>query len=138
MVRIILGVVVGFIVWSVVWLGSDQVLITMSKSWYGQHQFAIEDAKLNDAPFMADSTIVIIGLVRGLIASLMAGFIAAFIAGGNRKAPLILGFLLLVVGAAVEIYYWNYLPVWYHAIFLLLLIPMTVIGGKLTSKRVAA
>ncbi len=27
MVRIILGVIAGFLVWSILWLGSDQVLI---------------------------------------------------------------------------------------------------------------
>lgn len=138
MARIILGVIVGFVVWTIIWLGSDQVLIMMSKSWYGQHQFALEDSLLNQAPFTADNTILLIGVIRGLIASLMAGFIAAFVAGENRKSPLALGILLLLAGLGVQIGLWNYIPVWYHAIFLLLLIPATVIGGRLRSGTMTA
>ncbi len=133
MVRIILGVVVGFIVWSVLWLGSDQVLITMSKSWYGQHQLAFEDAMLNQAPFTPDNTILLMHLVRAAIISLMSGFIAAFVAGENRKAPLGLGILLLLFGLMIQVMAWNYLPVWYHAVFLLMLIPLTILGGRLRS-----
>ena len=80
MVRIILGVVVGFIVWSVLWLGSDQVLINLSRSWYGQHQYAFEDAMLNQTAFTPDHTILIMHLVRSVIISLMSGFIAAMVA----------------------------------------------------------
>lgn len=133
MVRVILGVVVGFVVWSVLWLGSDQVLITLSKQWYGRHQFAFEDAMMNQTAFTPDNTILFMHLVRAVIISLMSGFIAAFVAGENRKAPLGLGILLFLFGAGVEAYAWNYLPIWYHAVFLLLLIPMTVIGGRLKS-----
>lgn len=131
MVRIILGVVVGFIVWSILWVGSDQVLISMSKGWYGAHQFEFEKAMYNNAPFVADSTILMMHIARSVIFSLMAGFIAAFIAGESRRAPFALGVLLFVFGLMVQVMAWNYLPVWYHAIFLLLLIPVTVIGGKL-------
>ena len=56
MVRIILGVVVGFIVWSILWIGSDQVLISLSPQWYGSHQYGFEDAMNNGKPFAPDST----------------------------------------------------------------------------------
>ncbi|MGD9561700.1 MAG: hypothetical protein AB7F88_05715 [Pyrinomonadaceae bacterium] len=133
MVRIILGVIVGFIVWTVLWLGSDQVLITLSPGWYGQHQLAFEDALMNETPFAPDGTILLMHIARSVIISLMAGFIAAFAAGENRKAPLVLGILLFLFGAVVQGYVWNYLPIWYHAIFLLLLVPVTMIGGRLRS-----
>lgn len=133
MVRIILGVIAGFVVWSILWLGSDQVLILLSKSWYAQHQFRFEDAMLNQASFTPDNTILVMHLVRSIVISLMAGFLAAFIAGENRKAPLALGVLLFLFGLMVEIMAWNYLPIWYHGIFLVLLIPVTVIGGRLRS-----
>jgi hypothetical protein len=134
MVRIVLGVIVGFVVWSVLWLGSDQILIMLSKPWYGKHQFAFEDAMLNQAPFTPDNTILLMHLVRAVIISLMSGFLAAFVAGENRKAPLALGILLFLFGAGVEAYAWNYLPIWYHAVFLLFLIPTTVAGGRLRSR----
>jgi len=131
MVRIILGVVVGFIVWSILWIGSDQVLMNLSKDWYGVHQLEFERAVYNGTPFMADTTIVLTRLIISVIASLMSGFIAAFVARESSKAPLALGVLLLLVGIMFQVMVWNYMPVWFHVAFLLLLIPVTVIGGKL-------
>jgi uncharacterized membrane protein YeaQ/YmgE (transglycosylase-associated protein family) len=131
MIRIILGVIAGFVVWSIVWVGSDQVLMNLSRGWYGAHQHAFETAMLNQTPFTADNTILAMHIVRSIIISLMAGFLAAFMANENRKAPLILGILLLLFGLMVQIMAWNYLPVWYHVVFLLLLVPVTVLGGKL-------
>lgn len=133
MVRIILAVVVGFIVWSILWVGSDQVLRGASKE-YGAHQYALEMAIDNGTPFAADNSIMLIGIARSIIFSLMAGFLAAFIANENRKTTLILGVLILLIGLLVQGMLWNYYPVWYHAVFLILLIPMIVIGGRLRSK----
>ncbi|MGD9590320.1 MAG: hypothetical protein AB7Q37_11715 [Pyrinomonadaceae bacterium] len=133
MVRIILGVVAGFIVWTILWIGSDQVLINLSRDWYGAHQFGFEKALDNNEPFTADTTILALHIIRSIIFSLMAGFLAAFIANENRKAPLALGILLLLFGLMVQVMVWNYLPVWYHVVFLGLLVPMTVVGGKLKS-----
>lgn len=131
MVRIIVGVIIGFVVWSVLWMGSDQVLITLSPGWYASHQYSFQIALQDGSPFAADSLILLIGLVRSVIISLMAGFLAAFVAGENRRSPLYLGLLLLLVGILVQGYAWNYMPLWYHAIFLILLVPVTVIGGRL-------
>jgi hypothetical protein len=129
MVRIILGVIAGFIAWSIIWVGSDQVLIS-TLDWYGKHQLDFQKAMFNKEPFEPSKTILIMNIVRSVITSFMAGFLAAVIAGENRRSTLILGVLLLAVGIFVEIIAWNYLPIWYHALFLLLLIPVTIAGGK--------
>ena len=131
MVKIVLGVIAGFVAWSILWVGSDQVLMTASPNWYGAHQLGFEKAITNGESFTADTTILIMHLVRSAIVSIMSGFLAAFIAGENRRAPMILGVILLLVGIAVEAYAWNYAPAWYHILFVLLLIPMAMLGGKL-------
>lgn len=131
MVRIILGIVVGFIVWSIIWLGSEQVLSTIWPKWYGTHQLAFEAAVSNDSPFTADTTILLMNVVRGSIISVMCGFLAAVIAGENRRAPVILGLLLVAFGLLIVFMSWSYVPLWYHVIFTALLIPMTILGGKL-------
>ncbi|MBK7804117.1 MAG: hypothetical protein IPJ55_15925 [Chloracidobacterium sp.] len=41
MIRIILGVIAGFLAWSIVWIGSDQVMVS-TIAWYGEHQNAFE------------------------------------------------------------------------------------------------
>jgi hypothetical protein len=135
MIRIILGVVAGFIAWSILWLGSDQLLISLSRDWYGNHQYAFQNAMVNQTPFTPDTTILLLHLLRAVIISILAGFLAAIVARENRRTPMILGVLLLLFGIAVQALAWSYLPIWYHVIFLALLIPMTILGGRL--KRTA-
>ncbi|HMQ03790.1 MAG TPA: hypothetical protein PKD26_07730 [Pyrinomonadaceae bacterium] len=134
MVRIILGVIIGFTVWSILWIGSDQVLINLFRDWYGAHQFEMERAYYNQTPFTADSTILAISIVRSIIFSIMSGFLAAVVSGENQRAPLLLGILLLVFGLLVQISMWSLAPVWYHVIFLVLLVPMAVAGGRFKSR----
>lgn len=135
MLRIILGVAAGFIAWSIMWVGSQQVLMSVWPEWYGAHQHAFEKATLNKEPFMADTTILIMNLVRLTIVSILSGFLAAVIAGESKRSTLILAILLLAFGAVVTALTWSLLPIWYHILLLLLLVPMTILGGKL--KRAA-
>jgi hypothetical protein len=130
MVRIILGVIAGFIGWSIIWVGSDQVLINLF-GWYKAHQEGFAAAMFNKEPFEASSTVLIMNIVRSVITSFMAGYLTAFIAGENRRSTIALGVILLIVGILVEVMTWNYLPIWYHFLFLFLLIPATIAGGKL-------
>jgi hypothetical protein len=131
MVRIIIGIVAGFVVWSTLWTGSDWVLMTISSGWYGKHQTEFGAAVTNNQPFAADLTVLIISLIRSVICSIIAGFIAASIARENTKSTLGLGILLLLFGIFIQSIFWNYVPLWYHIPFLLLLIPMTILGGML-------
>ena len=131
MLRVILGIVAGFIAWSILWVGSDQVLMMISPGWYGAHQLAFQKAMFNNTQFEPDNTILGMHLVRAVIITLMSGFLAAAIARGNRNAPLGLGILLLLFGAMVQAMAWSYIPIWYHLIFLALLIPMSILGGRL-------
>lgn len=131
MVRIILGIIVGFVVWSIIWVGSDQFLHALSRDWYGAQKDAMALAVVNQESYSGDAVIVLIDLVRSIIATIMAGFLAAVVAGENRKSPLILGIILLIVGLAVQIHLWNVFPVWFHLIFWALLIPMSILGGKM-------
>lgn len=135
MVKIILGIIVGFVAWSIVWVGSDQFLHALSRGWYGGHQDRVALAVVNNESFNADTMIVVIGLVRSFIATIISGFLAALVAGENRKAPLILGIILLIVGIAVQVHLWKVFPIWYHFIFLFSLIPLSILGGRM--KRIA-
>ncbi len=131
MLRIILGVIAGFIAWSILWVGSDQLFHLFSPPWYGAQKDAMALAVANAETFRTDASISVIDLVRSGIASIMAGFIAAVVAGENRRSPLILGIILLIVGVAVQVHLWNVFPIWFHVIFWLMLIPLTILGGKM-------
>ena len=131
MVRIILGVIAGFIAWSIIWVGSEKALSAIWPEWYGAHQVAFEAAVANGGAFTADTTILLMNIVRGSIVSVISGFLAALIAGENRRSPLILVVLLVAFGLVIVAMSWSYVPLWYHIIFTALLIPMTMVGGKL-------
>ncbi len=131
MVRIVLSVIAGFFAWSIVWVGSEKILSAIWPAWYGAHQLAFEAAIANGGQFTADTTILLMNIVRGSIVSVMSGFLAALIAGENKRSPLILGVLLVAFDLLIVVLSWRYVPIWYGVIFTALLIPMTMIGGKL-------
>lgn len=133
MLKIVLGVIAGFVAWTILWVGSDQVLMLLSPKWYGAHQLDFEKAFVNQEPFSPFPSILALHLLRAAAISLLSGFLAAFVSGENRKSPLALGILLLLVGIGVHALVWNYLPVWYHIAFLFLLLPLSVLGGRLKS-----
>ena len=128
--RIVLGVIAGFFAWAIVWFGSEKVL---SAIWpeFGAHQRAFQAAIENGGQFTADTTMLLTHIVLGSIVSVMSGFLAALIAGGNQRAPLVLGFLLLAFGLLKVVLSWPYVPLWHHVLVTALLIPMTMIGGRL-------
>ncbi len=131
MVRIILGVIAGFVVWSIVWVGGEETIGMLSPGWYGRHILDAEKAYLNGTALETDSTISIINLARSLLTSVIAGYMAALVAGEYKRSTMALGIILILVGIAVEYMFWNLAPAWYHIIFVLLLLPMTILGGRL-------
>ena len=120
MLKIILGVIIGFVIWSILWVGSAALMAALIPD-YAE---AMESMKF-------DSMWLIIAIVRSVIFSILSGFIAVLISKEFSKTTLGLGVLLLLFGIFVQVSVWNVFPVWYHLIFLALLIPMTVFGGKL-------
>jgi uncharacterized membrane protein YeaQ/YmgE (transglycosylase-associated protein family) len=129
--RIILGAIIGFIVWTILLLGSDAVWLALSPDWFGKHQAEFQAAVENKTPFIADSGVLIIAVIRSAILSIIAGFVAALIAKENVKSPLLLGILLLAFGSFIHSMILNNVPFWYHILILLPLIPLAILGGKL-------
>jgi hypothetical protein len=129
MVRIILGVIAGFLVWSILWVGSDAIFSVISPDW-GKTSTEFREAVAKNAPYTLGSTVLIALLIKSFFVSLISGFITAWIAKENTKSTFVLGILLLLFGLFVQLAHWNYMPLWYHVPFLVLLIPMTILGGK--------
>ena len=130
MARLILGIIAGFIVWSILWVGSDAIFSAISTEW-GKTSTEFREAVANQTPYTLSSTVLIALLIKSFIVSIISGFIAALIAKENTKSTFILGILLLLFGIFIQVSHWNYMPLWYHILFLALLIPMTILGGKL-------
>ncbi len=130
MLRIVIAAIIGFVVWSILWVGSDAVFMAISP-WYKESLEGFQKALETKTPFEVPSTLLIISLIRSVLFSIISGLITALISQESSKAPLFAGVLLLAFGIFIQSIYWNYVPLWYHIPFLLLLIPMTVLGGKL-------
>ena len=133
MLRIVLGVVAGFFAWVIVWFGAEKILSAILPEWYGAPQSAFQAAIENGGEFTAETRLLLSHIVMGLIVSLVSGYLAAAVSGENSRAPLFLGFVLLIVGLLKAGMSWPYVPIWYHIIFTALLLPMAVLGGKLYS-----
>ena len=120
MLRIILGVIVGFVVWTIIWLGGG-VLNKM-----------IEPNNVPNPDLSNITTYyLLIKIMLSIFSSIVAGFLAVLVSKEFKLTTWILGSILLLIGILVESSIWNYVPLWYHISFLILLIPMTIFGGKL-------
>ena len=133
MVRIVLGVIAGFFAWMLAWFGGEKII---SAVWpaFGAHQVAFQAVIENGGQFTANSTFLCVHIALAAIVSALSGFLAALIARENRRAPLILGVLLVAMGLLKASISWPYVPIWYHVLFTAILLPMTILGGKLKTK----
>ena len=68
----------------------------------------------------------------------VAGFLtvvsaaAATLVAGDRRAAWVLGVLLVLVSLPSHLHYvWADYPAWYHAVYLLSLVPLAWVGGRL-------
>ena len=78
MLRIIIAAIIGFVIWSILWVGSDAVLMAISP-WYKESSEGFQKALETGASFNVPSTMLIISLIRSVIFSIIAGLITAII-----------------------------------------------------------
>lgn len=75
-------------------------------------------------------------LALGVVALIIAGVITGWIARSQiQRSSLILGVVLLIIFIPVHINLWDKFPLWYHAWFLLTIIPFCLLGGKIIGLR---
>lgn len=79
--RIVLGVIVGFVGWLIAWVVSEKIISVIWPA-FGTHQAAFQTAINQGGEFMADTTMLLTHIVLGSIVTVMAGSLAALIAGG--------------------------------------------------------
>ena len=119
----ILAIVPGFICWSLLWVGGNQVFIRLSPDAF----------KMPVSGFPPTSSLIIL-LVFSVLCSLASGALAGWIARTSLIPVWVLAGILLVVGILVERGYWQQLPLWYHLSFLAALIPAVVAGALMVPR----
>jgi hypothetical protein len=124
--RSVLAVLAGAAFWAVLWIVGNQGLMV-----------AFPEHLQPDAPIEHTGLLLwLIAFSSGL--SVIAGWIAARVAArspvGHATA---LGVLQLALGIAFQASAWSLFPLWYHVIFLGLVLPATILGGMLRARRLA-
>jgi len=117
--RTIGAVVVGVVLWGVLWNGGNAALGAAGVITIGE--------PITGVP-------VLLGMIAySAVLSVLAGWVAAAVKGGPEAMAAVKGLAAvnLLIGIAVEVMYWSLMPAWYHVIFLALVVPMTLVGGRL-------
>jgi hypothetical protein len=122
MLRIILSVVVGFLVWLGMNVGGGYLFA-----------FSWPDYAAADPTMSFTVPMLLARIVLGVLATLAAGWVAAIIARG-RNAALVLGIVLVLFFIPVHAVLWDKFPLWYHLFFLLTLLPLCILGGRIASR----
>jgi hypothetical protein len=122
--RAILAVVAGAAAWAGLWIGGTQAAMA-----------ALPDILPKDQPITHLGALL--GLILyGLPLSVLAGYVTAMIAGKDAIPVVwVLAVLQLILGIIAETSAWGLTPVWYHLVFLALVVPATVYGGRLRVRR---
>lgn len=108
--RLILGIIAAPILWGLISVPVNLVLAAI----YGEAA-----APPYPTPYL------IIALILSVGYGLFSGYGAAWVAGtGERKLGIGAGIALLIVGLGVQISAWDAIPLWWHIIFLAMLIPV--------------
>jgi hypothetical protein len=122
MLRRTMAIAAGYVLWSALWLGYGAVL----------RKLAVLPA--DEAAAIGEIAPLLALLTGSVVASLLAGYTTVTIDRTTSTAPVVvLGVLLLATGIFVEVQYWQLMPVWYHVLFLVLLIPACIAGSRLRS-----
>ena len=122
MLRSALAVATGFVTWTVLFLGLAAAIRALVPDAHGADGQVVETG------------VLWVYLALTVLASVAAGFVAARVATADHaRTVLVTGVVLLAVGLAVQISSWDLAPAWYNVAFLILLLPLTVAGGRLAS-----
>ena len=127
MMRSIGAVLAGAVLWTVLWLGSTSALVA-----------AMPDRLVPTEP-LTETPLLLLYIGMSVVFSVAAGWLTAAVA---RSRPIghafALGVLQLALGIGFEASAWDLTPVWYHLVFLVLLLPGNVAGGWLRAQRESA
>ena len=121
--RAVLSGVGGYAVWTVLWLGGSAGLRVFWPVEFG--------ALAGGQPITAVAPLLL-GVALSVVCSLAAGITVAM--GAPRAVPrglTVVAVLLLTTGIGVQASVWTLMPVWYHLVFLGLLVPGCVLGARL-------
>ena len=122
--RSIAALVSGYVLWTVLWLGGNASLRAAGLLPGDPTQ-----------PVLAPMPLFIL-IILSLACSLLGGYVAGAVSRSSSiRIVALLGVLLFATGCFVQSTVWHLMPLWYHLIFLGMVIPVTLVGGVVTKRR---
>ena len=114
------AVLAGAAVWAVLWIGGNTGLAA------GFPDIIVAGEPITHVPML------MLLIAYSVVLSVLAGFTTAAVEGGGSMfAVKILAGLQLMLGVFFEVTSWSLLPLWYHVVFLLMIVPATLTGGRM-------
>lgn len=124
MARSILAVIAGAAVWALLWIGGTSGLAALFPD------LTRPDERLTHVGIMI--TLIVYSVLLSVLAGWTTGRLSR--ADAVRDAT-ILAAIQLVLGIGFQASAWSLFPIWYHVVFLGLIVPATVYGGRLAARR---
>ena len=123
MIKSILSVLAGAVVWSLLWFALYGVLMAIPGAVHA-------DGSIHSVP------VLLLILISSVVMSVLAGYLTARLAPSSPIAHgVALGVLQLTLGIYFQTQSWSLVPIWYHLSFLALLLPGNVYGAWLFTQR---
>jgi len=122
MVRSILAVFAGMVLWTVLWLGGNAAVRAALPEAFDAQGLTARGGVLG--------LIVVLSIVFSIVSGYLTGVLA------RRREVLhafVFGVIQLAIGIGVQASVWDQMPLWYHLSFLVMLVPASVFGGYLCS-----
>jgi hypothetical protein len=118
--KTIVAVLAGAVVWAVLWIGGNAGFAL------GFPEIIVPGEPLEHVGILVSF------IVYGALLSVLAGYTTAAVKGvPAMPAVKVLGGLQLALGLFFEATNWALLPVWYHVVFLAMIVPATLYGGRM-------
>jgi hypothetical protein len=125
MARAIAGVVAGVVVWIVIATIGN---LAMRAAWPGYAEV--------EAAMQFTVEMMLFRLLVGALSSVGAGWLTARITNQSRGAISVLVGILIVAFIPAHYALWEKFPLWYHVVFFASLAVMTVLGARLSGRKV--
>ena len=125
--RVGIAVTAGVLLWGLLWnLGTARLA-------------ELFPADLAGVERIESTSLLLLMLAYSALLSSAVGWLAARIGGESAFiATLVLSVVNLAIGSLVQTIYWAMMPLWYHLLFLALILPATLLGGRLGTTSGAA
>lgn len=116
MLKNALIVIGAYALWTALWLAGNALFFS------ALHEQARSGARIEN------TTSLLLVLLLSVLCSVAAGVVCRF-AARPKAAAWVTGLLLLITGIGVQASAWSSMPVWYHLVFLALLVPVVLLAS---------